>query len=548
MTHCVSGTIIRSFLTAILLAVFTCASYAAQDPLQPADRAFQAKDYGKAGDIYREVFIDNKKGPVAERALFGMARSDFKLKRYTEARLNLQRFLMAYPQSTGVNEAFFLLGYILLYEHKPDEALGYLDKVAGALKPKADIGRAEAALGRNDISAAEAIMGAADKKALEHDPRALYVRAAILDRTGKHKEAVAVIGRIPDPVLKEEDLRVEKASIYINASRPEDAEKLCKTVVADPVSMLEKQKAEKILAGIYERKGRVDEALQMYNDIAPFEHGDGVKMSVSGLYDKKGDELDALRYASLIRDKALRSAEVEKRLRQLMAAGDANAVDYILKFSVSLDKDSPFLITAARYLIEKGKKREGEYMLKKAESGVERGEAALSLAKVYFGDGKYAEARKSISPLLFENRYFIKASFILADIMNREGDLQGAIACMEKANKYSKDFKVSSRLADLYFETGDRTTAFKYYKTASDRGGADASLKTADLLFLSGKISQAGAYYRRALSQGLSDEKSLQWAYYQYGKIAKNNAYLKKAADSGGLVGEAAGIVAGRSQ
>jgi tetratricopeptide (TPR) repeat protein len=349
-------------------------------------------------------------------------------------------------------------------------------------------------------------------------------------------------------VLKEEDLRAEKASIYLNASRIDDAEKFCKTIVANPVSKTEKQKAEKILAGIYEKKGRVDEALQLYIDIVPFEHDDSVKMSLARLYDKKGDVSNALRYVSLLKDKGLRSAEIEKRLRHLIAAGDAKAVEYLLKFAVSIDKDSPFLITAARYLNAKGKKREGELMLKRAETGVERGEAALSLGQIFFDEGKYSEARKSITPLLLENRYFIKASFMMADIMIKEGDIRGAIACLEKAGKYSKDSRITSRLADLYFETGDRAAAFKYYKAASERGDANASLKAADLLFLSGKASQARTYYHRALSLKLSDEKSLQWAYYQYGKMTGNKGYLKKASNNGGLVGEAAGILAGETQ
>ncbi|MBF0558941.1 MAG: hypothetical protein HQL08_09185, partial [Nitrospirae bacterium] len=220
----------------------------------------------------------------------------------------------------------------------------------------------------------------------------------------------------------------------------------------------------------------------------------------------------------------------------------------LLKFSASLDKDSPFLITASKYLIEKGKKREAAALLKKAETGVERGEAALYMAQVFFRDGKYSEAKKSAAPLLLENRYFIKASFLMADILTMQGDLQGAIACMEKASKYSNDMNISAKLADLHFATGNRVTAFKYYKTAAERGDASAALKAADLLFIYGKPSDARGYYQRALTLGLSDEKSLQWAYYQYGKMTRNKEYLKKAALSGGLVGEAAGILAGDKQ
>jgi len=533
-------------LIIVLIAAYARTVCAAEDLLKSADNSYKAKDYGKAEEIYREVYINNKKGPLSERSLFGMASADFKLKRYTEARLNLQRFLLVYPKSVYVNEAFFIFGYILMYGHKLDDAEHYFELVGGPLKAKADIGRAEVALGRGDIAAAESIIGTGDKKELESNPRALYVKAAIFSKKGMYKDAVATIKKVFDISLREEDLRVEKALIFFAASQFNDAEKLCKYIIADPVGNSEKQKAQKILARVYEREGKVDEALQRYVDIPTYEMDDNVKMSLAGLYDKKGDSGNALKYVSLLKDKKAQSEEIEKRLGQLIAARDPKALEYLLKFSSLIDKDNPFIVTVARYLIDNGKKLEGESMLRKAESGLERGEADLLRAKVLMSDGKYIEARKIVTPLLFENRYFIRASFIVAEILSTEGDPEGAIACMEKAEKYSNDFRITSMIADLYLQKGDRETAFKYYKISSDKGDAIAALKAGDLLYLSGKASQAGAYYKRSLGLGLSDKKSLQWAYYQYGKMTGNKEYLNKAERSGGVVGQAAGILSGR--
>ena len=531
-------------LSLIIVLIVMCARpvRADEEQLKSADNLYRARNYGAAGEIYRDVFINNKKGPLSERALFGMAKSDYKLKRYNMARLNVDRFLLAYPQSVYVNEAFFLLGYILMYDHKMDQAEHYFDMVGGPLKQLADIGRAEVALRGDNVAAAEAIIGAVDKNVQEHNPRALYVRAAIFSKKGMNKEAVNIISRVSDATLKEEDLRVEKALIYFNASRFNETEKLCKSIIADPVSKLELQKAQKILAGLYEGKGRVDEALALYLEIVPYDADDSIKMSIAKLYDIKGETGNALRYLSLLKDRRIRSAEMEKRLKKLMAARNPEAMTDLSKFSAAISQDSPFIVTAARYLIENGKKLEGTLMLRRALKGVERGDAALSMAAVLFNNGKYSEAKKFAEPLLLENRYFIQATFLMSDILSREGDPAGAIACLEKATKYSKDSRIDSRIADLYIETGDRTTALKYYKTASDRGGAVAALKAGDLLYLSGNVSQSRVYYKRALSLGLSDQKNLQWAYYQYGKITGNKEYLKKAAQSGGIVGEAAGL------
>jgi len=526
----------------MLIATCTGPVCADDEQLKSADNLYKARNYGAAEEIYRDIFINNKNGPLSERALFGVAKSDYKLKRYNMARLNLERFVLAYPQSVDVNEAFFLLGYIFLCDHKMDQAERYFEMVGGPLKQFAAIGRAEVALRSDNIAAAESIIGAVDKKELEHNPRAVYVRAAIFSKKGMHKEAVNIIGRVFDTTLKEEDLRADKALIYFNASLSSETEKLCKSIIADPVSRLEQQKAQKILAKLYEGKGRVDEALELYLEIVRYESDDSIKMTIAKLYDIKGESGNSLKYASLLKDRGIRSAEMEKRLKRLMAAGNPEAVAYLSKFSAAISVDSPFIIKAAQYLIENGKKLEGTLMLRRALKGLESGDAALSMAEVLFNDGKYREAKKFTEPLLLENRYFIEATFLMSEILNREGDPAGAITCLEKAAKYSKDSRTDSKIADLYIKTGDRTTALKYYKAASDRGGAIAALKAGDLLYLSGNVPQSRAYYKRALSLGLADKKNLQWAYYQYGKMTGNQEYLKKAAQSGGIVGEAAGL------
>ncbi len=533
------------FLIIMLIATCTRQVCADEEHLKSADNLYRAGNYGAAEEIYRDFFINNKKGPLSERALFGAAKSDYKLKRYNIARLNLERFLLAYPQSVYVNNAFFLLGYIFMYDHKMDQAQRYFEMVGGPLRQLADIGRAEVALRSDNVSAADSIIGAVDKKDLERNPRALYVRAAIFSKKGMHKEAVNIISRVFDVTLKEEDLRADKALIYFNASRFNEAEKLCKSIIADPVSRLEQQKAQKILAKLYEGKGRGDEALELYLEIVRYEADDNIKMSIAKLYDIKGDTGNALKYVSLLRDRGIRSAEMERRFKRLMAAKNPEAVEYLSKFSAAISADSPFIVKAARYLIENGKKLEGTLMLRRALKGLESGDAALSMAEVLFNDGKYSEAKKFAEPLLLENRYFIEATFLMSEILNREGDPAGAITYLGKAAKYSKDSRIDSKIADLYIETGDRAMALKYYKAASDRGVAIAALKAGDLLYLSGNVSQSRMYYKRALGLGLSDQKNLQWAYYQYGKMTGNKKYLKKAAQSGGIVGEAAGLLAG---
>jgi tetratricopeptide (TPR) repeat protein len=68
-------------------------------------------------------------------------------------------------------------------------------------------------------------------------------------------------------------------------------------------------------------------------------------------------------------------------------------------------------------------------------------------------------------------------------------------------------------------------------------------VKAADMYYLSGKHDKAKAYYKKALESGVKDPKNLQWADYQYGKLAKDDEYLKKAKEGGGTLAEAADMM-----
>jgi tetratricopeptide (TPR) repeat protein len=68
-------------------------------------------------------------------------------------------------------------------------------------------------------------------------------------------------------------------------------------------------------------------------------------------------------------------------------------------------------------------------------------------------------------------------------------------------------------------------------------------VKAADIYYVSGKHDKAKAYYKKALDSGIKDPRSLQWADYQYGKLAKNDEYMKKAKEGGGMVAEVADLM-----
>lgn len=535
---------------AVLVVTLVCTlPVAAQEhKLKSADSYFRARNYFEAHKLYREVFLDAKKGPLSERALIGMVKSVYRLKRYQEARLNAQRFLSMYPKSGSIDEVYLALGYIALYTQKIDEAQRSFEKIGASHADEAFIGTAEVALRRDDTAGAESLIAKVSKKAAETNPRALMVRAMVHSRKGQHREALTLMNKILEPTLKDEDLRPDKAIVLYNASRFAEAERLCKSIMSNPVSNMEKRRATRLLARVYEGYGNVDEALRLNLEILPYEQADDFKMNLVRLYDRKGDRGNALRYLTLLHDKKVKAAEIEKRLSAALAAKNPKEVEYFVRYSGHLDQDSPFIVEAARYLIANGRKPEGFMLLRKAERGLARGDAALYHAELLINDGKYSEAKRLLTPLVLDSRYFVRSSYLLSEVLKREGDYGQAVAVLEKAMQHTKDHRVSAALAELYATTGDRKGALKYYLSASEKGDALAMVKAADLFYLGGDHGKAQQYYKRALASDLSDPKTIQWIYYQYGKLTGDRKLLKKAAASGGIVGEAAKIVAGEGE
>lgn len=530
-------------LAGLLLCLFQGSALAAQDKLKSAHSLFKSREYAAAQETYRDIFLAEKKGPRAEEALLGSAKALFKLRRAQEAKLTIRRLQTLNPQSASLNEAYLYLGYIALSAQNPGEARTWFDRVQPPLRGKALVGTAETALKRGDAALALELLKGLGKREAETDPRALSARAMAYSMKGMHAEALAVIGKTLDAVLKEEDLRPDKAMILFKAGRLGDAERLGQTIMKNPLSPTEKRRAARILAAVYERQGRVDTALSLSLEILPYENDDELKLSIVRLYDRQEDTGNALKYLNLLKDKKLKAAEIEKRLKAIVASGEAKDAELLARYAGHIGADSPFIVEAARYLASQGKKSEGTRLLKKAVKGVAGSEASLLLAEVQISEKKYAEAKTLLTDLQIDPRFSARASYLLADLYRQEGDRSRAIQYLLKAAQRSSDPRIAARLADLYWESGARATAAAYYLKASQKGDGGAAVKAADYYYLSGKKAQALVLYKQGLALGVSDPLSLQWARYQYGKLSGDRESLNKAAADGGVVGAAAELV-----
>ncbi|HWR88964.1 MAG TPA: tetratricopeptide repeat protein [Dissulfurispiraceae bacterium] len=517
----------------------------AQDDLRRAGESFQQRDYIKARDLYQEAFLSAKGSDIAEKALLGLARAEYHLRRYHEANLNLRRFVSRFPKSDGIDEARLYLGYCSLRLDRLNDAQGYFERVGGQFRSRAALGTAEVMLAKGDIAAAEASFRRVDRKDIEGDAAALALRAQVSSAGGQHEEAVRGIAKIADEDARNLGLRAVRARIYYNGKKLAEAEKECRAVIDDPVSLREQIEAKKLLSQIAAAKGNTDEALRLKLALVPHETNDEFTLEVVSLYDKKGDTDGALKFVSFLKDPKIRSRELERRLKPMIETQSPEAMKNVLKYAPFIDRQDPFAVSAARFLMQGGRKGEGVELLRRISKGQQAGEAALVLAEHYVREGKAAEAKKLLSPLLSDQRQSLGALIIMADIMEQEGRPAEAVGYLQRAYNVSKDRNTALKLGTLYGRTGDRENAKRHYLAASEMGNGSASVRVGDLLYLSGERERARAFYKKALEQDIADRQSLQWTYYQYGKLSGDREYLKKASEGGGVVGEAAKALLG---
>lgn len=527
------------FLTMLFLSSSEPVS-AAVDVFIEADAAMTAKQYVQAIELYRQLYVASEKGPDAARALLGIAKADYHLENYYESEINMKRFFKSFQNSAYADEAHLIWGLDLLSIHKYKEAEEQLNLVKGEFQEKASVAKAELAFINGDIDKAEILLARIDRKDYESDSRVLYIRAMILSRQGKHEEAIQTINRIPEKALKRGHFAVSKAVIYYNARKYIDAKDMLTAIIAAPASQVEAIQAKKTLFQIYDSENNQDAALKLAVELIGYEATDEWKLKAVSLFEKKGDLDSAFRYLTYLKNKNTLSNELEKRLKKLREEKNPKADDYLLKYFIYINIDSPNAIELAEYMYEKGYKDQAKRLLQKAAKGRNGAAASMVLARILMGEKKFSEANRVLTPVTTDANYSGQASLLLSEILENEGNVSAAAEYRARAIRVLEKQKDYSRVGDLYVKSGNNAEALNNYIRAARTGDSSSMLKAADLYYVAGKSDTAKIYYKKAIDNGLKDPKSLQWADYQYGKLAKSDEYLKKAEEGGGTVAEAA--------
>ncbi|MDX9714354.1 MAG: tetratricopeptide repeat protein [Dissulfurispiraceae bacterium] len=541
-------TFIRILILVILgmfFSVFLYAELPVSDHLKQADQFYKLEQYLEAKAAYSDIYRYFNKDAEGEAALLGIARSDFRLNLYNEAVIRLNIFIASFPESTHKNEALYLLAESLRKLGRFEDAKKNFEMVRDPLLNVSLLRLAQINLKQNDMQKAEEMFKLLPYEFRTKEPEAVLIEAEIQSRSGKHKEALALVRKIKDSEIKNNELLIDKASVLFAAGQLTESEDILKPISESSISAVDRNNSRKLLLKIYEAQGKIDDALKISIELSAGQSSDQLKLKIISFYEKKGDVQNALRYLTYIVDKKLRGSEIERRLKSFEEKHDPKLMDYLVRYSLYLSEDSPYLVETAKKLAENNKKAEALTLYRKALTGSNKAYAAIMLSSVLLQEGKTAQAKRMLEPFLLDTRYLESSSVIMADILEREGELKKAAEYLLKVIKVVKNNNnIHAKLGDIYWKLENRRASLQSYVRAATGSNPLYSVKAADALYLGGDLKKASVYYKKALDAGINDKNILQWAEYQYGKITGNKDYLKKAEQKGGLLGEAAAILA----
>ncbi|MCX8027931.1 MAG: tetratricopeptide repeat protein [Thermodesulfovibrionales bacterium] len=526
---------------ALIIVVFSpLTSLGSEGLVLEGENLLKGGNYLEARRLFHSAYLKTPRGSIAERALLGVAKADYNLKRYYEARQNLKRVLATAQDPNIINEAYFYLGLCELGLYNYRVAERYLSSVSGHLKKDAVIGMAECALRLNDVNRAETLIKTLSSSELAVSSRGLAIKAMIDSLKGRHDSAVKTMGLLSNSDLKKHDLLVEKAQVYYYANRLNDAEKQLKEIINAPdTTNVNRLRALRVLWYIYTRENKIEDALKTGNALLFYERSDEFKRSLADMYLKQEDFSNALRVISYIDRRRLKEQETEKILKAAMLKNDPSTLKLIYRFGNFISPDSPFIVQTARYIANSNDKKTAIEMLKRATRGNVAGPASLLLSELLLQEKRFSEAKKALEFLTLDPRYAKQASLILGEIMEKEGKVDMAIHYYKKLVNATKDANIADKLGDMLWGQGKREEAINYYIIASNGGNEKASIKVGDYFYIKGDTKKAIDYYKKGLNAP-KEIPEYQWVNYQYGKLTHSKDYLKKAAEGNNEIAKAA--------
>lgn len=274
-------------------------------------------------------------------------------------------------------------------------------------------------------------------EARRNDPKARVLLARALEKAGKLDEAQSELEKVIELAPMNLSSYTNKALFEMRRGRPDDAIQ----VYRDAIARISEPGAYLLLGGLYERLERVNEAVETYRAALELDPNEpSVYIALANLYEKKNDMTEAVD----IYLAGLQNMPDDLRLRYGLASAYVQA------------RNRPAAIAEFTRVVE---------LYRRAA------EAHYSLGVLYQADEDYPKAAKHLRLALSLSPKLAAARRYLASTLAKRGDLAGAIAEYRRLITNDSGTKDSEALALLYFMAGLPQKCIRQLNTSADSEG-----------------------------------------------------------------------------
>lgn len=482
----------------------------------------------QAADHLRKAYTLLQKREFKEIALLESGNSYNRMRYFYEAQSAFRIFIKNFPDSPHTAKAYLGIAKSTEGIGKLREALEYYNKaedIPDALFGKANILHRLGMIKDAGEFYIRAILR--DNSYLPRNPDALYYYAENLRARGKFEEARKNLSSIREPLFRGK-AEISLGLIALESGKVDAASKHFKTAMSFPEINVKRQ-ALLNLAVIQEQSGKINEAMAVYEEIRnKYPYGrdyDEALLRLSRVYRKSERFNDAV---SVLKELVFRMSPMKEAIDEFEAIIHHVKTKDREQFLALWKSVSPWLLDSSRekFLLQMSDALRGTgrpfFDLHRflAKHGSEEGKVKglSTLARFYADMGDNATAEEYLRRVRPFKKSGDEVLRIEARMLYAKKDLKGTVEKILALKRFeNSDVEL---LGNTITSARDIKKAMAIYEKIIKETGAGAAsyVKLADIYYEMGDRKNAGEYYRAAIKK----EPDNQWALYRVGLLAED--------------------------
>lgn len=468
----------------------------------------QQRKYSQALDIYRNVFNSSEDQETRYQALSSMAKIYEETGRYEQARKLFNQLLTEFSNHQNAQAtAYQGLGNLLSREGKLDEAVEHYRRVLAlnaedTIKVIALNAIAQIYIQHGQYEQARAVFDELGESYGQGSDMAVSARvgeADTLRQNGDYDGALAIYQELSEQVssvTQKARLQLSIAGVKLAQNKYAEARDIYQATIADQAADLAlRMEAEVGLANLLRSEGKLDEAVQTYQEVATQADDENMRQFATNAIAQIRIEQGRLDEAEKVyRDMYEQNSDnISIRIEALMGLGDVQ------------NKRGKYDQALSTYQQVRRLSPDAQHELF----------ALTSIAQTYMNQGEFdraIEAYKTILEKYPDNRTAkVDALLGIANVLKEKRDYDAALKAYQQiVDEYPRVRQVYwalSGMAQIYSMTGRVDEAARAYQEIETRfpenaqGLADAQLNFANLMRNAGRREEAQKSFQQIIQQ-----------------------------------------------